>query len=107
MNKMRREQSAALETALQDGIKKQLAIDTQTFEFKAEIERLKGQTRELQQESADKEVRIVQITKQRAQDKQDLEGLNIALDSKQQELELVSFLALSDLSVKLHVIALA
>ncbi|KAJ7929310.1 hypothetical protein B0H13DRAFT_1964794 [Mycena leptocephala] len=89
MNKMRREQSAALETALQDGIKKQLAIDTQTFEFKAEIERLKGQTRELQQESADKEVRIVQITKQRAQDKQDLEGLNIALDSKQQELELL------------------
>ncbi|KAJ6547149.1 hypothetical protein B0H19DRAFT_1379488 [Mycena capillaripes] len=92
MGRMQREQSAALESALQDGTRKQLEIDGQTttlVEFKAEIERLKDQTRELQQESADKEVRIVQIMKQRAQDKQDLEGLNVALDSKQQELELL------------------
>ncbi|KAJ7506219.1 hypothetical protein B0H11DRAFT_1707599, partial [Mycena galericulata] len=41
-----------------------------------------------QEEGTDKEVKIVQITKQRAQDKQDLQGLNIALNSKQ-ELELV------------------
>ncbi|KAF7338621.1 hypothetical protein MVEN_02088400 [Mycena venus] len=92
MNRMEREHSLALEAALQNGTKKQLEIDAQTttlFELRAEIERLNGQTRELQQESADKEVQIVQITKQRAQDKQDLEGLNIALDSKQQELELL------------------
>jgi len=43
----------------------------------------------LQQESADKEVKIVQLGKQRSQDKEDLQGLNIALDSKQQELELL------------------
>ncbi|KAJ7184181.1 hypothetical protein C8R46DRAFT_1063165 [Mycena filopes] len=92
MSKMRQEHSAALEAALQNGMKKQLEIDAQTtslFELNVEIERLTSQTRELRQESADREVRIVQITKQRAQDKQDLEGLNVALDSKQQELELL------------------
>lgn len=57
--------------------------------LKDEVERLRRQVHELQQESADKEVKIVQITKQRTQDKEDLQGLNIALDSKQQELELV------------------
>ena len=58
-------------------------------ELKDEIECLRRQIHELQQESADKEVKILQITKQRAQDKEDLQGLNIALDSKQQELALV------------------
>ncbi|KAJ6606592.1 hypothetical protein DFH09DRAFT_1387804 [Mycena vulgaris] len=92
MSRMRREQSVELEAALQDGARKQMEIEAQAralLESKTEISRLECQTRELQQESADKEVHIVQITKQRAQDKQDLEGLNIALDSKQQELELL------------------
>ena len=57
--------------------------------LKDEVERLRRQVHELQQESADKEVGIVQLTKQRAKDKEDLQGMNIALDSKQQELELV------------------
>jgi hypothetical protein len=57
--------------------------------LKDEVERLRRQVYELQQESADKEVKIVQLTKQRAKDKEDLQGMNIALDSKQQELELV------------------
>ena len=56
----------------------------------AEVERLRRQVHELQQESADKEVKLVQLHKQRSQDKDDINGLNIALDSKQQELELVS-----------------
>ena len=54
-----------------------------------ELERLRRQVHDLQQESADKEVKLVQLQKQRAQDKEDMNGLNIALDSKQQELELV------------------
>ena len=44
----------------------------------------------MQTESANKEVRIAQMEKQRERDREDLHGLNIALDSKQQELELVS-----------------
>lgn len=58
--------------------------------LQGEVERLRRQVHELQQESADKEVKLTQMSKQRAQDKEDLQGLNIALDSKQQELELVS-----------------
>ncbi|KAI6114136.1 hypothetical protein F5141DRAFT_1002181 [Pisolithus sp. B1] len=54
-----------------------------------EIARLRNQVHQLQQESADKEVKILQLTKQHQQDKEDINGLNIALDSKQQELELV------------------
>lgn len=54
-----------------------------------EIERLRRHSHSLQQESADKEVKIIQASKQHAQDKEDIFGLNIALDSKQQELELV------------------
>ncbi|KAI0824945.1 hypothetical protein BC628DRAFT_1321363 [Trametes gibbosa] len=55
----------------------------------AEVERLRRQVHELQQESADKEVKLVQYAKKHTQDKEDLDGLNIALDSKQQELEML------------------
>lgn len=58
--------------------------------LKGEVDRLRRQVHELQQESADKEVKLVQVTKQRNQAQEDNRGLNIALDSKQQELELVS-----------------
>ncbi|KAH9947994.1 hypothetical protein B0H21DRAFT_778115 [Amylocystis lapponica] len=54
-----------------------------------EAERLRRQVHALQQESADKEVRLTSFAKQHTQDKDDLQGLNIALDSKQQELELL------------------
>ena len=59
--------------------------------LKEDVERFRRQIHSLQQESADKEVKIVQMTKQHSQDKEDIQGLNIALDSKQQELELVCY----------------
>ena len=59
--------------------------------LKDEVERLRRHIHSLQQESADKEVKIVQLMKQHSLDKGDIQGLNIALDSKQQELELVCF----------------
>ena len=63
--------------------------------LKEEVERLRRHVHSLQQESADKEVKIVQMMKQHSLDKEDLQSLNIALDSKQQELQLVcSFLLL-------------
>ncbi|KAJ6618271.1 hypothetical protein B0H10DRAFT_1947664 [Mycena sp. CBHHK59/15] len=89
MSRMKREHSSALEATLQDSACKQADIDVQTRELKDQVEQLRRQIHDLQQESADKEVKIVQITKQHAQDKDDLQGLNIALDSKQQELELL------------------
>ncbi|KAJ7730391.1 hypothetical protein DFH07DRAFT_993983 [Mycena maculata] len=85
MSRLKREHAGALE-----GVEEQARVGKERAgALKDEIERLRRQVHELQQESADKEVKIVQITKQRAQDKQDLQGLNIALDSKQQELELL------------------
>ena len=54
-----------------------------------EVDRLRRQVHELQHESATREVTVTQLNKWREQDKEDIKGLNIALDSKQQELELV------------------
>lgn len=60
-----------------------------------DAERMRRQNHSLLQESADKEMKITQANKQHAQDKEDIYGLNVALDSKQQELELVSHAFLS------------
>ncbi|KAI0246338.1 hypothetical protein BJV78DRAFT_1277249 [Lactifluus subvellereus] len=57
--------------------------------LEAESEKLRKQVRDLQTESANREVHIAQMEKQRERDREDLQGLNIALDSKQQELELM------------------
>lgn len=54
-----------------------------------EVGKLRRHVHQLQQESAAKEVTVTQLNKWREQDKEDIKGLNIALDSKQQELELV------------------
>lgn len=60
--------------------------------LQAETEKLKMDIRVLKQESADQDVKILQLEKQHDQDTDDKVGLNIALDSKQQELELVGHL---------------
>ncbi|KAG6911060.1 hypothetical protein DXG01_004575 [Tephrocybe rancida] len=57
--------------------------------LKDEVERQRRKIQVLQQESADKEVKLVQLNKQHQRDKEDLEGMNTALDSKQMELELI------------------
>ncbi|QRV91954.1 hypothetical protein RhiJN_19972 [Ceratobasidium sp. AG-Ba] len=51
--------------------------------------RLQRRVNELKAESADKEVKIVQLNKARALEAEDREALNVALQSKQQELELI------------------
>jgi chromosome segregation ATPase len=55
-----------------------------------EVAKLRRTVHEMQQTSAARDVTIVQLRKERERDRQDVNGLNIALDSKQQELELVS-----------------
>lgn len=66
-------------------------IETERGNLSSEISRLRIHVQQLQKDSAVMEVTIVQLNKQRDQDKVDIGGLNIALESKQQELELVSF----------------
>ncbi|KAK7441809.1 hypothetical protein VKT23_016471 [Stygiomarasmius scandens] len=54
-----------------------------------DLERLKKELETLRKDSADKDLKLVQLNKQREADKDDISGLNIALDAKQQELELI------------------
>ncbi|CAK5271161.1 unnamed protein product [Mycena citricolor] len=93
MSRLKREHATALESALaeratENDEQARVARD-RVNDFKDEVERLRRQIHELQQESADKEVKLAQMGKQHKQDKEDLQGMNIALDSKQQELELM------------------
>ncbi|KAF8515720.1 hypothetical protein BU17DRAFT_51472 [Hysterangium stoloniferum] len=90
----RREDAA--KTELEDAVRQKAEANVTLGSMKeqfglvtAEVERLRRQVHDLQQESADKEVKLLQLHKARAQDKEDKDGLNIALDSKQQELELL------------------
>ncbi|KAG2363990.1 hypothetical protein BDR07DRAFT_1375382 [Suillus spraguei] len=54
-----------------------------------EVAKLRRTVHEMQQTSAARDVTIVQLRKERERDREDVNGLNIALDSKQQELELI------------------
>ncbi|EJD04953.1 uncharacterized protein FOMMEDRAFT_145639 [Fomitiporia mediterranea MF3/22] len=54
-----------------------------------EADKLRSSVQVLKQQSADQDVKILQLEKQHDQDIEDKLGLNIALDSKQQELELI------------------
>ncbi|KAG9310992.1 hypothetical protein JVU11DRAFT_8870 [Chiua virens] len=64
-------------------------IETERDTFSSEISRLRDHISQLRKESAVMEVATVQLNKQLDQNKEDINGLNIALESKQQELELV------------------
>ncbi|KAF7297130.1 hypothetical protein MIND_00945900 [Mycena indigotica] len=93
LSRTKREHATALDAALSE---KTVEAENQARDYldrisdlKGEMERLRRQIHQLQQESADKEVKIVQLNKQHVQDKDDIQGYNIALDSKQQELELI------------------
>ncbi|KAF5381923.1 hypothetical protein D9757_007560 [Collybiopsis confluens] len=57
--------------------------------LQGEVDRLRRQVHTLQQDSADKEVKIVEMTKKHNVAREDLSQMNMALDSKQQELELI------------------
>ncbi len=84
-----------LEAAVQGKGESNVAADAlrdRVGTLEAELEKLRRQVRDLQAESANREVNIAQMEKQRDRDREDLQGLNIALDSKQQELELVSLI---------------
>ncbi|KAI0033503.1 hypothetical protein K488DRAFT_84862 [Vararia minispora EC-137] len=84
-----REQTAdAIREKAQADVAKGIA-DERVKGLEADVERLRKQVHGLQQESANKEVRITALTKEREQLAEDVYGLNTALDAKQQELELI------------------
>jgi hypothetical protein len=84
---------AELGTAVRDKDGADATVNSQRVgSLEVELEKLRKQIRDLQTESANREVHIAQMEKQRERDREDLQGLNIALDSKQQELELVGLI---------------
>lgn len=78
------ENKAHAETALKEKVQDVSAL-------KDEVERLRKHMQELQQDSANKDLKLTQMHKEREKDRSDVDGLNMALDAKQQELELVRF----------------
>ena len=81
-----------LESLVSEKAESDILVDTlqsRVASLGEEVDKLRRHVHELQQESAAKEVTVTQLNKWREQDKEDIKGLNIALDSKQQELELV------------------
>ncbi|KAL1738362.1 hypothetical protein HDZ31DRAFT_51117 [Schizophyllum fasciatum] len=64
-----------------------------------ELDKLRRHVHDLQQDSADKEMKLLQMAKQRGEDKEEIRSLNIALEAKQQDLDLVKRRASSRTSV--------
>ena len=57
--------------------------------LEGEVETLRSRVQVMNQRSADQDVKVLQLERQHDQDVEDKIGLNIALDSKQQELDLL------------------
>ncbi|THV03454.1 hypothetical protein K435DRAFT_791673 [Dendrothele bispora CBS 962.96] len=95
MNRERASANEELERAAKEKAHLQeLANQEATFRMDNErlskdLERIRKELETLRKDSADKDLKIVQLNKQREADKDDISGLNIALDAKQQELELI------------------
>ena len=80
------------ENAIRERATMKVELETIKQRFQSmeeDIEKARRQVHVLRQESADQEVKITQLKQQKERDEEDKLGLNIALDSKQQELELV------------------
>jgi chromosome segregation ATPase len=89
----KREQRKVFEDAIRDRASAEMSAQMSSTRVEAdsgELERLSKEVARLKSQEAQRELRIVHLTRSRAEVRECLEGLEIALDSKQQELELVS-----------------
>ncbi|KAK0189671.1 hypothetical protein F5146DRAFT_982194 [Armillaria mellea] len=96
MARMQEEHARALEEATQRESESKARAEVALKEkaqdvgaLKDEVERLRRHMQELQQDSANKDLKLTQMHKEREKDRSDVDGLNMALDAKQQELELI------------------
>jgi chromosome segregation ATPase len=65
------------------------SLNDRVRSLSGELDRMRKLVHNLQHESADKDLKLAQAKKQQDKDAEELRNFNIALDSKQQELELV------------------
>jgi chromosome segregation ATPase len=84
-------------TEMESALQRQAHVDVngqmlqeRTGSLESELEKLRRQVHDLRQDSAAKDMKIVQFQQQIKRDREDMDGMNIAIDSKQQDLERVS-----------------
>lgn len=94
LERTRAEERAQFEAAISDRASAEMSAQMSGSRLSAdlsELERLGKLVAQLKSDDAAKEVRIIHLLKSRSELREIMEGLEIALDSKQQELELVSW----------------
>lgn len=92
LEQAKQEQQTLFESAIRDRASAEISAHLSSTRVEAdsgELERLSKEVARLRSEEAQRELRIVHLTRSRAEVRESLEGMEIALDSKQQELELV------------------
>jgi len=78
-------------------------LDRTVTSLRDESDQLRRRVHELQRQSAAKDMQISSLEKFREQDRDDKEGLNLALESKQMELEMVGLISpLSAIGYHIH-----
>jgi chromosome segregation ATPase len=78
-----------------DGNRRTAELERQVKDKTSEVERLRSRVREIVQQNADQDLKVVSLKKESENQTEVLTQLNIALEAKQQELEMVRALLLS------------
>ena len=81
--------SAARRKVMSSGCSSCADMQERAIFLEGEIVRLRESVSRMRMESSDREVKVARLTKQRDQLQEDVDGLNIALEAKQQELRLL------------------
>ena len=78
-----------------DGSRRTAELEQQMEDKTSEVERLRSRVREIAKQNADQDLKVVSLKKELETRTEDLNQLDIALEAKQQELNMVGALLLS------------
>lgn len=78
-----------------DGNRRTAELEQQMEDKTSEVERLRSRVREIAKQNADQDLKVVSLKKELETRTEDLNQLDIALEAKQQELNMVGALLLS------------
>ncbi|KAL1675348.1 hypothetical protein EV122DRAFT_292738 [Schizophyllum commune] len=95
------ETKRTLETLMREKAEADIEVNStkdRLAKLQEELEKLRRHVQDLQRDSADKEMKLVQMAKQHGDDKEEIKSLNIALEAKQQEVDMLIITSVSALS---------
>ena len=87
------ETKRTLETVMREKAEAAIEVNStkdRLAKLQEELEKLRRHVQDLQRDSADKEMKLVQMAKQHGDDKEEIKSLNNTLEAKQQEVDMVS-----------------